>query len=65
MHFELLSPNSISNLQLGHYLFAHSKVVDHDQAEASKAHVEVERARAEADYLRVTSKVQIVEVEHL
>ena len=61
MHTELRSSDLVFILQLGHYLFAHSKAADHDQAEASKAiqeaRVEAERAQAEADHLRVALEV--------
>ncbi|EHA8588111.1 hypothetical protein COCNU_scaffold004131G000040 [Cocos nucifera] len=55
--------------QLGHYLFAHSKAADLHQAKISKALQEAQaktkRIRAEVDYLRAASKVQIAKVEHL
>ena len=44
-------------LQLGHYLFVHSKVVSQNCVEAfralEEARTEVEKARAEADALKV------------
>ncbi|KAG1342511.1 hypothetical protein COCNU_05G007400 [Cocos nucifera] len=56
-------------LELGHYLFAHSKATDLHQAEASKAlqevQMEVERVQAKVDRLKVASKIQTTEVEHL
>ncbi|EHA8588603.1 hypothetical protein COCNU_scaffold005955G000020 [Cocos nucifera] len=56
-------------LELGHYLFAHSKVASKNWAKASRAleeaRIEAEKARAKADFLKVTSKIHSSEVERL
>ncbi|EHA8586520.1 hypothetical protein COCNU_scaffold000478G000070 [Cocos nucifera] len=56
-------------LELGHYLFAHSKAVSQNQAEASKAleeaHIEAEKARADADILKIALETHSSEVECL
>ena len=56
-------------MQLGHCLFVHSKVASQRQVEAfrtlKEAHIENEKARVEADVLKVASKTYSFEVEHL
>ncbi|EHA8588125.1 hypothetical protein COCNU_scaffold004146G000010 [Cocos nucifera] len=56
-------------LKLRYYLFAHSEVASQNQAEASRAlkeaRTEIEKARAEANILKVTSKIHSSEVKRL
>ncbi|EHA8588953.1 hypothetical protein COCNU_scaffold007393G000010 [Cocos nucifera] len=69
MDIERFDESFVVYLELGHYLFAHSKAVDLIQVEASKAlqeaQVENERARAKVDCLKVILGIQTIEVEHL
>ncbi|EHA8587541.1 hypothetical protein COCNU_scaffold002541G000020 [Cocos nucifera] len=56
-------------LELGHYLFAHSKAASQNQAKASRAleeaRAEAKKAQAEADVLKVTSETYSSKVERL
>ncbi|KAG1342512.1 hypothetical protein COCNU_05G007410 [Cocos nucifera] len=56
-------------LELGYYLFAHSKVANQRWAEASRvleeARVEAEKARVEDDALKVASEIHSSKVECL
>ncbi|KAG1342250.1 hypothetical protein COCNU_05G004790 [Cocos nucifera] len=56
-------------LELGHYLFTHSEAANQRQTEASRAleeaRIEVEKAQAKVDALKVASKIHSSKVERL
>ncbi|EHA8588175.1 hypothetical protein COCNU_scaffold004308G000010 [Cocos nucifera] len=56
-------------LELGHYLFAHSKVANLHQVKFSnslhEAQVEIERVQAKVEHLKTVSEEQTAEADHL
>ncbi|KAG1327679.1 hypothetical protein COCNU_01G016130 [Cocos nucifera] len=66
---ERFDESFVAYLEVGHYLFAHWKLADLHQVEASKAlqeaQVETERVQSEVDHLKVALEIQTIEVECL